>query len=142
MNPENERDLNPSRGSIDSIIQSKHETIQRLKTRAVRRHPLTPSEVPGTEDEETALRFLLTSLSPHSAQIENQDQNKDLNIVKNVFLSLIEARDEGVLNEAEADSLMEYVVSRFVQNRIQSLLSDVLDFGFSSKYTYQRIRGY
>lgn len=102
------------------------------------------SEIEGSWDKEQAqaqhlVNYFLTALSP--SQERSLAKDKDLDVMKKALSSIYEATEEDILTESEANALVEFMVSKFIERRFNVVLRNVFDVETSHKYTFRGLKG-
>ena len=82
--------------------------------------------IAGQSSSELANCFL-AALSPCPERL--LAKGKDLAAMKRIVVSVMEAMEEGVLTESEANALLEFMAAKFVVRRFGALLHNVSDVG-------------
>lgn len=102
------------------------------------------SETEGSLNREQAqaqhlVDYFLTALSPSPER--SLAKGKDLDAMKKALSSIYEAAEEDILTESEANALVEFMVSKFIERRFNVVLRNVFDVETSHKYTFRGLKG-
>lgn len=100
--------------------------------------PMNPDKEKSPQTEQI-FNYFLAALSPSPEQVLSK--GKDFQVIKKALISVYEAMEENILSESEANALIEFLVSKFVERRFDVILNNVFDVGSSHKYTFHGIRG-
>jgi hypothetical protein len=68
-------------------------------------------------------------------------RGKDLDVMKRAVSSIVEATQEDILTQEEADAVLEFLAEKFVERRFASLMHHVFDIGPGNLYTFKKFRG-
>jgi hypothetical protein len=83
--------------------------------------------------------WLLAALSPSPSRLFSA--SKDLSIMKRAVSSIIDATEEAILTENEAEALINFLATKFVEHRFGAVLESVFDVGSPSRYTLRALQG-
>ena len=61
--------------------------------------------------------------------------------MKRAISSIIEATQQDILTETEAEALIEFLATKFVQRRFDAVFYHVFDVGSPDRYSFRHVRG-
>lgn len=83
--------------------------------------------------------YLFQALSPRSEQLF--PKSKDFEVIKRLVSSIIEVTEENILTESEANVLLELLISKFIERRLDSIMQHIFEFGPYQNYSLRIIKG-
>lgn len=101
-----------------ALVMGNKELVNRLRN-AVAHAPkdADESEHPARQRVEQWLSLLAPAGSS-----EEKPLSKDLSLVGNVINSIVEAAEEKILTEEEAEAVTQFIISKFIERRLNSTM--------------------
>lgn len=122
------------------ILLSDRDRWDPKAARAVREDKDVASDAPGVlghaEDELLDHFFAVLSPSPYRFL----SRSKDLSVLKKAISSVVEAMEEGILMENEASALIEFLATKFVQRRFETVLDRAFDVSSRQRFRLHAFR--
>ncbi|MCD4824213.1 MAG: hypothetical protein K8S55_06365 [Phycisphaerae bacterium] len=83
------------------------------------------------------INYFLASLSPNPQKLLSKD--KDFEIIKKTLSSILEAVEEDILTEPEANALLDFVAMKFVESRFEVIFQKVFDVNMAKTYSFRSV---
>lgn len=100
------------------------------------------TDVNGSSDERQSDQLISYMLAALAASPERlTSKAKDLEVMKKAMASIYDAMNEDILSEDEASELIDFLAGKFVERRFGNILTNVLNFETSRRYTFRVFTG-
>ena len=113
----------PIKGSLEPHGMNRNKAISFLQEVATQ-----PNEASSHNDaNESARENLRVLLEPISGEHSpNRSTSNDLESLKRIVASVADAGDAGILSQSEADTVIDFVVRRFIERRLTKVIQTTL----------------
>jgi len=130
--------------SIPQVEKHLQKALERIKVYRLRKKHSSYIEVKEnipTEDffAEKLVEHFFIALSPSRARFHSRGHN--LEHIKKAMFTIVDSLEEKILTEPEANMAIEFLASKFVQNRFDDIFFKILDVDKPRTCTFHKITG-
>ncbi len=119
------KDTGSSQPKKSVMLREHINKLRNLRSRSTLSR-LTQDAPTSSELSREVIREYLAALAPSGEQLPPGSLSKDLEAVSNLIASLSDATDEDILTPEEADTVINFVMSKFIERRFDRTLFNML----------------